>query len=196
MSHLSSANIVINSVFSTGIQCPASCNLANSPVLDYLMPQLSLRQTDGLKPQQRLENIDAYMLLETEQLLERVGSFCVTLGLSESTTFYIKLTQSKLRISGQFEQKNQLVQLVAQDPWIMGAFNWLHGNYCALAYSQELLSFAKIYEKNPQQALAKYRHFEAPNQGMDCYLSAQIKDGKAKLRWLVESPVVIYFLKG
>jgi hypothetical protein len=192
--HLSSANIVISSTLSTTLQSPRGSILANSPVLEYLIPQLSVWRTNGLKPQQRLENIDSYMLEETALLLERVGKFCLRLGLSDSTTFDIKLANKALHVKGQFDEKAQLGELVNQDRWINGAFNWLHGNYSALAHSQELLSFSFAYEKNRLQALGEYRHFEHLNQGMECYLSRRIEDGKAKLSWLVESPSVIYHL--
>jgi hypothetical protein len=168
--------------------------LANSPVLDYLLPQLSVWQTNRLKPQQLLENIDAYMLEETQELLNRVGAFCLKLELSESTTFDIKLLKSALFISGQFEQKVQLGKLVNQDRWISGAFSWLNGNYSALAHSQELLRFSYAYKKNRQQAIGEYKHFESVNQGMDCYLSYRFENGKSRLTWVIESPTVIYHL--
>ena len=194
MSHLSSANIVISSPLPARVQGPTVSVLANSPVLDYLMPQLSVLRTIGLKQQQRLKNIDSYMLEETELLLKRVGEFCLRLGLSDSTTFDIKLANKALRVRGQFDGKAQLGELVNQDRWISGAFNWLYGNYSALAHSQELLRFSYAYEKNRQQALGEYRHFEHVNQGMECYLSRRIEDGKTKLSWLIESPTVIYHL--
>lgn len=195
MSHLSSANIVINSALSAGMHSPTESILANSPVLDYLLPQLSVWQSNRPKPQQRLKNIDPYMLQETEQLLQLVGKFCLKLGMSDSTTFDIKLAKSTLLISGQVEQKERLAELVNHDRWIGPAFEWLHANYSALAHSQELLSFSYTYEKNRHQALAEYRHFELPNQGMDCYVNCRIEEGKTKLSWLVESPVAVYHLK-
>jgi hypothetical protein len=194
MSHLSSAHIAISSARTSGTQRPAGSILANSPVLDYLMPRLSVWQTNGHKRRQRLENIDPYMLQETEQLLERVGTFCLRLGLCESTTFNIKQAKPALRISGQFAQKPQLGELVDQDRWISGAFNWLHGNYSALAHSQELISFSDAYKKDRHQALGQYKHFEQRNQGMDCYVNCCLAEGKAKLSWVVESPVVIFHL--
>ncbi|MFQ3198607.1 MAG: hypothetical protein ACI8R9_002876 [Paraglaciecola sp.] len=55
--HLSSAHITISSARASGTQRPAGSILANSSVLDFLMPQLSAWQTKGHKLQQRLENI-------------------------------------------------------------------------------------------------------------------------------------------
>jgi len=194
VSHLSSSIIVISSAHVSGNQGLAGSVLANSPVLDYLMPQLSVWQNRELKLHTGLKNIDPYMFYETEQLLQRLGKFCSQLGLSDTSNFEIKLAKPLLSISGQFEEKVQLAELVNKDRRIRAAFDWLHGCYSALAHSQELLSFSYAYERNRQAALAEYRHFEQLNQGMDCYVNCRIEEGKAKLSWIVASPIVIYHL--
>ena len=164
------------------------------------MPQLSVWQTNKIKKQQRLENIDSYMLLETTQLLQRVEKFCLSIVMPDSTIFEIKLVdtarQARLQISGQFEQKKLLDEMVNNDHWISGAFSWLHANYCALAYSQEMLTFSYAYERNRQLALHEYKHFEQLNQGMDCYLSCQVEQGIPHIEWRIESPVMAYHIEG
>lgn len=65
--------------------------------------------------------------------------------MSDSTTFDIKLANSALVVSGQFDEKDQLGELLNQDRWINCAVNWLYANYSALAHSQALLSFSYAY---------------------------------------------------
>ena len=195
MSYLSSTNIVIRSVLSTGLQNPKGSIFANSPVLDFLLPQLSATQNNEHKTQQLLDSIDSYMLQETEDLLKRINNICLQLRLSDSTTFMIQLGGPGLCISGCFEEKEQLAQLVNRDRWICTTFNWLHANYTALAYSQELLRFSYAYEKNRQQALVEYKHFELHNQGMDCHLNCNVEGGLPILVWQIESPLMVFRLK-
>jgi len=66
VSYLSSARIAISSIYASGIQRPTGKILANSPVLGFLTPPLSVWQTKGHKLQQQLENIDGYMLQVSE----------------------------------------------------------------------------------------------------------------------------------
>lgn len=195
MSYLNSTNIIVNSAPPTGFRDPARTKVANSPVVDFLLPQLSACQTSVFKGQELLENIDFYMLQETEELLKRISNFCLHLGLPDLRTFNIKLAAPALAISGNFDEKKQLDKLVNQDPWIRNTFNWLHANYTALAYSQELLRFSFAYEKNRQQALIEFKHFEQRNQGMDCYVNCSVENGIPTLALNIESPLMVYHLK-
>lgn len=173
--------------------------LASSPVLDYLLPELSMCQTGEISHKQALENIDAYMLYETRLILKRVRSFCSSLKLINSTRFNIKLQTSNsgaaLMITGAFEEKEKLTKLINQDNWLMGAFNWLCPNYNALAHSQELNTFSYIYEKNRHQALHQYRHFNQTEQGMSCYLACSVEQGEPLLTWCLQSPKTAYILE-
>lgn len=173
--------------------------LANSPVLDYLLPELSTWQTKGVRQEQNLENIDAYMMQETRLILKRVRSICSKLMLSDSTRFDIELqtfgSDATLLITGTFEAKEKLTELVNRDGWLTGAFNWLCPNYKALAHSQELTTFSHAYGKNQQQALQQYQHFDQNEHGMDCYLTCTKEGGEITLTWCLQSPKTVYILK-
>jgi hypothetical protein len=188
---------MVNSLNVLPQQEPKETALASSPVLDYLLPELSIWQTGELRQKQILENIDPYMLQETRQILKRMHRFCSGLVLNDSTRFNIKLQASAvlLQIRGAFEEKEQLTKLINQDSWLTGAFNWLCPNYTALAHSQELQMFSYAYEKDRHQALHQYRHFNQTEQGMRCYLACNIEDGEPILSWCLESPKTVYILK-
>ena len=192
MSQLSSANILITSALPRSRQGSVTSNMANSAVLELLMPQLIDRQKPAAKAQHSLENIDCYMLEETELLLTRLSGFCLQLGMAEGANFDLILSKGQLKVSTYFEQAIALEKCLLQDPWITGAFKWLEPNYRALADSQELLSFAQAYEKNRQQALVEYSHLEHGAMAMHCYVRGCIEQGKATLSWFVESPVTNY----
>jgi hypothetical protein len=199
VSLFSSSQIIVNSLHIPPQQQSEKSTLASSPVLDYLLPELSIWQTGELRQEQILENIDAYMLEETRLILQRVRSFCFSLGLSNSTRFNIKLKTSDssaaLLITGAFKEKEQLTKLLNQDSWLTGAFDWLCPNYTALAHSQELGAFSYVYEKSRQQALHQYRHFSQAEQGMRCYLACNIEEGEPRLTWRLESPKTVYILE-
>ncbi len=199
VSIFSSTQIIINSLHIPLLQKSKKSVLASSPVLDYLLPELSIWQTGEVRQGQILENIDDYMLEETRLILKRVHLLCANLALTDSTRFNIKLHTSSssdvLLISGAFEEKSQLTKLLNQDSWLTSAFNWLCPNYNALAHSQEMKTFSHAYEKDRQQALHQYRHFGQTEQGMRCYLACNIKEGKPSLTWRLESPKTIYILK-
>ena len=199
MSLFSSTQIIVNSLHIPPRQRSKKSTLASSPVLDYLLPTLSIWQTGEVRQGKTLENIDAYMLEETKLILKRVRSLCSSLALSDSTRFNIKLQTSdsstSLLITGAFQEKEQLTKLINQDSWLPNAFNWLCPNYTALAHSQELNTFSYLYEKNRQQALHQYRHFGHPKQGMRCYLACNIEEGEPRLSWRLESPKTVYILK-
>ena len=209
VSLLSSSQIIVNCINVPLWQHVTKSTLASSPVLDTLLPELSVWQTGEIKRheakhneirhKQQLENIDAYMLEDTRQILKRVQSFCSSLVLTESTRFNIKLQASGssavLLITGSFEEKETLTNMINRDSWLTGAFNWLCPNYNALAHSQELTTFSYAYEKDRQQALKQYQHFDQAEQGMRCYLACNIKEGKPSLTWRLESPKTIYILK-
>ena len=199
MSVFSSSQIIVNSLHIPLLQRSKESTLASSAVLETLLPELSVWQTGEVRHKQRLENIDAYMLEDTRQILKRVQSFCSSLVLTESTRFNIKLqasgSNSALRITGVFEEKEQLTHLINQDRWLTGAFNWLCPNYNALAHSQELTTFSYAYEKNRSQALQQYKHFDQVDQGMCCYLAFSIEEGELQLTWCIESPQTVYILQ-
>jgi hypothetical protein len=199
VSMFSSTQIIINSLHIPLLQKSKKSVLASSPVLDYLLPELSIWQTGEVRQGQILENIDDYMLEETRLILKRVHLLCANLALPDSTRFNIKLQTSSssdiLLISGAFKEKSQLTKLLNQDSWLTSTFNWLCPNYNALAHSQELNSFSHAYEKNRQQALHQYRHFGQNEQGMRCYLACNVQEGEPRLSWRLESPKTVYILK-
>jgi hypothetical protein len=199
VSIFSSTQIIVNSLQVPPLQRQRESALASSPVLDYLLPELSVWQTGEVRLRQELENIDAYMLEETRLILKRVRSFCSCLALNTATRFNIKLQASgssaALKITGAFEEKEKLTKLINQDNWLTGAFNWLCPNYNALAHSQELSTFSYVYEKDRQQALHQYRHFGQTEQGVRSYLACNIEQGEPRLTWCLESPKTVYILK-
>jgi hypothetical protein len=198
VSIFSSTQIMINCLNVPPLQTSKKTTLGSSPVLDYLLPELSVWQTGEIRHKQTLEKIDAYMLEETRLILKRVRSFCSSLGLINSTRFNIKLhttdSRAALVITGAFEEKEKLTQLINQDNWLAGAFNWLCPNYNALAHSQELLTFSYVYEKDRHQALYQYRHFDQTEKGMRCYLACSIEEGEPILTWCLQSPKTVYIL--
>ena len=198
MSVFSSTQIMVNCLNLPPIQPSKEATLGCSPVLDYLLPELSVWQTGEIRHKQILEKIDAHMLEETRLILKRVRSFCSSLGLINSTRFNIKLNTtdslSALVITGAFEEKEKLTQLINQDNWLTGAFDWLCPNYTALAHSQELITFSYVYEKDRHQALYQYRHFDQAEQGMRCYLACSIEEGEPILTWSLQSPKTVYIM--
>lgn len=199
VSIFSTTQIMVHSLGLLPMQGSKKSALASSPVLDYLLPELSVWQTGEMRQKQPLENIDTYMLQETRLILKRVRSFCFRLKLSDHTKFNIKLqtngSKATLLITGTFEEKEKLTKMINQDNWLSGAFNWLCPNYHALAHSQELVTFSYLYEKDRQQARHRYRHFDQTEQGMCCYLACGIEKGEPNLTWCLESPKTIYTLK-
>jgi hypothetical protein len=199
VSLFSSTQIIVNSLHIPPLQQSKKSVLASSPVLDYLLPELSIWQTGEVRQVQTLDNIDAYMLEETRRILKRINSICCSLALTDATRFNIKLQASgsnnALLITGAFEEKIQLTKLINKDSWLTGAFDWLCPNYIALAHSQELSNFSYLYEKNRHQALHQYRHFSQNEQGMRCYLACNIEKGEPRLTWRLGSPKTVYILK-
>jgi hypothetical protein len=199
VSMFSSTQIIVNPLNVLPRQRYKKTTLASSPVLDYLLPKLSVWQTGEIRYKQTLEKIDAYMLQETRLILKRVRSFCSNLELIDSTGFNIKLqtadSRTTLVITGALEEKEKLTQLINQDSWLTGAFTWLCPNYNALAHSQELITFSYLYEKDRHQALQQYRHFGQTEQGMRCYLACNIEKGKLRLTWCLQSPKTVYIVE-
>jgi len=199
VSVLSSSQIIINSLNAPPRQLTKERAFANSPVLDTLLPELSVWQTCEVRQKQILENIDTYMLEETRLILKRFRSFCSSLVLTDTTRFKIKLqasgSNSALLITGAFDEREKLSKLINQDSWLTGAFNWLCPNYIALAHSQELSSFSYAYERDRQHALRQYKHINQTEQGMSCYLACNIEEGEPRLTWCLESPKISYILK-
>jgi hypothetical protein len=192
VSYLSSSQILVQYPAAPQHQYFTGSSLANSAVLEKLLPQLSIWQKNTVKKPQMLEKIDPYMLEETQILLKRISQFCSQSGVADASSFKIKLGAAGLQITGPCAEKDLLGNLINQDSWIHGAFNWLHPNYVGLAHSQELLSFSCAYEKNRSGSLEKYRHFTQHNQGLDCYITCEVEEGQPKLTWCLESPVAIY----
>ncbi|MFQ3190934.1 MAG: hypothetical protein ACI936_002070 [Paraglaciecola sp.] len=101
---------MVNSLHPLSMQRSKKSALASSPVLDYLLPELSIWQTDEVRQWQTLENIDAYMLKETRRILKRVRALCSNLALTNATSFNIKLQASgssnALLITGSLRKRN------------------------------------------------------------------------------------------
>lgn len=199
VSLFSSSQIIVNSMHVPPLQHVKNSVLGSSPVLDYLLPDLSIWQTGEVRQNQKLTNVDAYMLEETRLIFKRVHSLCSSLALTDATRFNIKLQASRsnnaLLITGEFQEKEQLTKLINEDSWLTGAFDWLCPNYTALAHSQELSTFSYLYEKDRQQALHQYRHFNQTEKGMRCYLACNIEKGEPSLNWRLQSPKTAYIVK-
>lgn len=189
-------HILIDTLTLKPHQRPKMSVLASTPILDTLLPELSIWKTNTAKKAQVLENIDPYMLLETKQILKRVTAICTNVALENNLRFTIKLafsgTAIKLLITDEFTAKSTLIKSLKQDKWLAAAFEWLCPNYTGLANSQEMVSFSYAYEKNRQKALQQYQHFKQPEQGMCCYLDCQIKQNEPKLAWVIASPKTTY----
>lgn len=164
-------------------------SLANSSVLDYLLPQLSSWHNRPQPKQQALEKIDGYMLQETELLLEKLTELCMQCSLPDNLQFRIDLSTVSIDSTTEFEGKRRFIQSVKQDKWVIEALNWLLPNYLALAHSQELVDFSHAYANHRQYALSEFKHFSQANQGMQCYISCVKTAGKIQVEWCVESPV-------
>ncbi len=196
---LSSTQIVIKSLNFQPQLRPKNSTLASSLVLDTLLPELSIWQTNKVRQPQILENIDAYMLLETKQMLDRIATIYSNLALTNTMSFNLKLQFSDSTINLSIDEdtaaKQTFIKQLKLDKWLAGAFEWLCPNYTALAHSQELISFSYAYAKNNQEALRLYQHFKLPEQGMCCYLVCKVEQGEPNLTWSVASPQTKYLIK-
>lgn len=196
MSILGSSHIVLQPQHLPAINPSAEAShLGNQAVLATLMPLLAAEPQPIGKAQLSLNNVDAYMLEETEILLTRLGKFCQQLSLPVSSRFNIVHHGQTLSINVATDKLTALLHKASKDPWLNGAFDWLIPNYIALAHSQELLQFSYAYEKSRTDALAQFQHFNEQNQGFECYVSCQIRPQHVQLSWCLESPYAIYQAK-
>lgn len=136
-------------------------------VLDKLMPTLSL--TRSLRATCFLSQVDDYMLLETQQLLQGLLAYYRQLGLKEGE-YILEFERQRLVIKNNLGELTTLSAQVNSDKWSMGAFSWLQPNYLGLIHSLELKQFAQCYQQNKTQAIDQYCHFELPNNGLSCKL--------------------------
>lgn len=190
MLDLSSTQILLHPKILTAIRPVVYSTMANSPVLDKLMPQLAMPQLPTLKPRLLLQSIDPYMLQETQQLITRISEHIVEKNLPDHTQLKIRLKEGKLHLTGKAPQ--QLHNLLGQDSWLASTFAWLLPNYIGLTHSQEMLRFSYAYEIDRQQAIDTYRHFEQIDQGLDCYLKIMFGQNKPLLHLCIESPMAVY----
>jgi hypothetical protein len=159
--------------------------LANSQVLELLLPQLVVPRA---KQARVLTNVDDYMLQETRELYVRIGDLCQRLNIHNSLKIQLDTHTGQIEVIGDTQYARHLQQLIQVDPWLPGAFAWLHPNYLMLAQSQELLAFSKAYQQSTTLALAKYHHLALPENGMTCCL--RLAEGEIDL--VVESALHIY----
>lgn len=136
-------------------------------VLDKLMPTLSL--TRSLTRTYFLSQVDNYMLLETQQLLQRLLACYRKLGLKEGE-YVLEAERQRLVIKNSLGELTTLSEQANTDKWNRDAFNWLQPNYLGLIHSLELRQFATCYQQNKTQATNQYVHFELPNNGLSCKL--------------------------
>ncbi|MEP0356770.1 hypothetical protein [Paraglaciecola sp.] len=184
-----STPIIINTLTPPSHQRLVTSVLANTSVLDYLLPELTSWQT---VKQEALKKVDDYILLETKQVLQRISTAISQIVLSDQCHFTIKIrpmgATSTLEIKANLAEKPMLLKHINHDKWLVGAMAWLCPNYIALAHSQELLSFSYLYEKSKQEAHRHYQHFSLKDQGIYCYLDCSVVNGKPNLSWCVKSP--------
>ncbi|WP_289027792.1 hypothetical protein [uncultured Paraglaciecola sp.] len=192
----SSTHILIDTLAIPSQQRPTTSVLANSCVLDYLLPELSSWQT---VKQETLEKVDDYMLLETKQVLQRISKAISQITLCGLSHFIIKIKPMgatfSLEIQANLAEKSILLKQINHDKWLVGALAWLCPNYMALAHSQELLSFSYLYEKSKQEAHRHYQHFSLKDQGIYCYLDCNMVNGKPNLSWRLKSPKTNFTIK-
>ncbi|MEP0176986.1 MAG: hypothetical protein ABJH28_06470 [Paraglaciecola sp.] len=191
-----STHIFIDTLAIPPHQRPTTSVLANSSVLDYLLPELSSWQT---VKQESLEKVDDYMLLETKQVLQRISKVISELTLGKKCSFTIKIKPMgatvSLEIKTNLAEKSILLKQINHDKWLLGALAWLCPNYTALAHSQELLSFSYLYEKSKPEAHRHYQHFALKNQGIYCYIDCNMVNEKPNLSWCVKSPKTNFTIK-
>ena len=168
----------------------AIAQFGNEAVLEALLPQLYGKAS--IKKSRPLEKVDHYMLEETRELYRRLRRFCLTLGIDDNTEFQVKhhtaFGTSSLHIIGNFNGREELTQLINNDRWFVGSFEWLQPNYASLAHSFEMLEFSYIYEQSPDKAAQQYAHFDRSDKGMAFALS----HAQGCINAQVESPVNLY----
>jgi hypothetical protein len=136
-------------------------------VLDKLMPTISLRRS--LARTCLLSQVDDYMLLETQQLLQRLLAYYRQLGLREDE-YLLEVERKRLVIKNNLGELTTLSEQANTDKCNIDIFSWLQPNYLGLIHSLELRQFAQCYQQNKTQAIAQYGHFELPNNGLSCKL--------------------------
>lgn len=190
---------------------PAFCDIDSNkkgyaPVLERLLPALynasasasasvsasASKTTQSSKRQQPLEQVDYYMLEETDELIRRLHLYCQQLGIDGSTEFQIATDGSQLHVFGDFEGKAALAQRVNSDKWFVGSFNWLQPNYANLAHSFEVLEYSYCYEKSPKLAAERFAHLVREDKG----LSFALKHAAGMAQAQVETPLNLYCVEG
>jgi hypothetical protein len=162
-----SAPILIEHALQTNCLSMHQITTGRAAVLDKLMPTLSL--TRSLTRTCFLSQVDDYMLLETQQLLQRLLAYYRQLGLKEGE-YLLEVERQRLVIKNNLGELTPLNDQANTDKLNMDAFNWLQPNYLGLINSLELRQFAQCYQQSKTQAIAQFCHFELPNNGLSCKL--------------------------
>lgn len=162
---------------------PSLCGHAD--ILERLLPTL---YGQSVKKQQPLEQVDYYMLEETEELIRRLHLYCQQLSIDDDAEFQIATDGQQLHIFGDFTGKTSLAQRVNSDKWFVGSFNWLQPNYANLAHSFEVLEYSYCYEKSPKLAAQRFAHLIREDKG----LSFALKHAAGMAQAQVETPLNLY----
>lgn len=183
---ISSTQIVLTTKLAAQLQPQFTGLWGAQDVLARLLPQLVSHGID--KKQQPLQKVDHYMLEETEELYRRLRRFCQLLEIDDNIEFKVARGHQGLQIIGEFAARNKLTELINNDRWFVGSFQWLQPNYTSLAHSFEMLEFSYAYEHSPAIAAQKYAHFDQSDKGMAFTLSHAHGSVNAQ----VESPLNLY----
>lgn len=148
----------------------------------------NINHQQNTKKQQPLEQVDHYMLEETQELIRRLHLYCQQLDVADDAEFKIATDGKQLHILGDFTGKTALTQRVNSDKWFVGSFNWLQPNYANLAHSFEVLEYSYCYEKSPKLAAQRFAHLIREDKG----LSFALKHVAGMAQAQVETPLNLY----
>ncbi|PKG97514.1 hypothetical protein [Paraglaciecola sp. MB-3u-78] len=168
----------------------ARSTMANSQVLDFLLPQLFSQHLKPTKQHKMLENVDDYMLQETKEVYARINSFCQRLGINVQLEIRLNPIGDELQVFGESQHCKTLSEFINSDHWLKGALSWLQPNYLMLAQSLEMISFSHAYKHSPSHALGEFGYVDQVNNAMEFYL----KCGNCPVELVTESPLHIYTL--
>lgn len=180
--------ILINRSCLPDSPCLSQVGTGRAEVLQKVVPKLCL--ANSAKTAQYLQQVDDYMRLETDQLLQRLAPCCSQVSLAEGE-FELALSQQKIVIKNSAQALQELTELANTDPWCIGAFAWLQANYLGLVHSHELRQFAALYQHNRAEAVATYSHFEQTSKGLQCKLI--YFSGTLTMCW--ESPLQRFYVR-
>lgn len=183
-----SAPILVNSRLLQNAPCINYQGMGRAKIIERVIPGLAIVKAP--KPIHTLSHVDGYMLIETRQLLDRLTGYFEQCKLDKNAEYELIFEYQQWVIKYHKAPTQDFNKLINQDTWSIGAINWLEPNYQLLIHSIELRQFADIYQQNIKQAVTQYRHFEQPNNGLQCKLS--FKADTLNMYW--ESAVQRFYL--